>query len=38
RGGSIEAPGGRHLRVGAFPISIDTRHVAQQAPGGAVMI
>ncbi|KAF1706035.1 alpha,alpha-trehalose-phosphate synthase (UDP-forming) [Pseudoxanthomonas sangjuensis] len=31
RAGSIEAPGGRRLRVGAFPISIDTRHVAQQA-------
>ncbi|MFT3763315.1 MAG: alpha,alpha-trehalose-phosphate synthase (UDP-forming) [Pseudoxanthomonas sp.] len=29
--GWIEAPGGRRLRVGAFPISIDTRQVAQQA-------
>jgi trehalose 6-phosphate synthase len=29
--GSLEAPGGHRLRVGAFPIGIDTARVAQQA-------
>ena len=27
----LEAPGGRRFRTGAFPISIDTAHVARQA-------
>jgi len=29
--GVLETPGGRLLRAGAFPISIDTGHIAQQA-------
>ena len=29
--GVLETPGGRLLRAGAFPISIDTAHIAQQA-------
>lgn len=29
--GVLEAPGGRRLRAGAFPISIDTAHIARQA-------
>ncbi|MGY0558053.1 alpha,alpha-trehalose-phosphate synthase (UDP-forming) [Lysobacter sp. A421] len=29
--GVLETAGGRRLRAGAFPISIDTRHIAQQA-------
>ncbi len=31
REGVVEAPGGRQLRVGAFPISIDTALIAEQA-------
>ncbi|MBO9717342.1 MAG: alpha,alpha-trehalose-phosphate synthase (UDP-forming) [Pseudoxanthomonas sp.] len=27
----LEAPDGRRFRIGAFPISIDTRHIAHQA-------
>ena len=29
--GVLETPGGRRLRAGAFPISIDTAHIARQA-------
>ncbi|AKC86108.1 alpha,alpha-trehalose-phosphate synthase (UDP-forming) [Pseudoxanthomonas suwonensis] len=29
--GLLEAPGGRRFRTGAFPISIDTAHIARQA-------
>ena len=29
--GVLEAPGGRRFRTGAFPISIDTAHIARQA-------